>query len=116
MDSCLRSRAPDFLVFFVCDEIKLPINDSPNLGITVGILKTLADTLDIGIEWYSEGDAKKCALGKLSATKDEMVKRMGVVYLSHWETGVKYIDEAVADALAIHYVARRLSSTLKLVK
>ena len=85
------------------------------IGATAGILQTLADTLDIGIEWFSEGDAKKNALGKLSASKGEMIVAMAKLYDVPW-TKTKYIDEAVADALAIHAVAVRQSSTLKLFK
>ena len=85
------------------------------LGAQMAILLTLSITLGIGIEWYSEGDAKKCALGKISATKKEMVDAMDKIYEVTW-TGIKYKDEAVADALAIHNVASKESSTLKLIK
>ena len=85
------------------------------IGATAGILQTLADTLNIGIEWYSEGDSKKNALGKLSAAKNEMIVAMDKVYKVHWKK-VKYFDEAVADSLAVHYVATKQSSTLKLFK
>ena len=85
------------------------------VGIVIGILKTISDTLDLGIEWYSEGDSKKCILGKNSATKQEMVGAIHKKYRVNW-TGTKYIDEAVADALAIHYVAMKQSATLKMMK
>lgn len=35
---------------------------------------------------------------------------------SNWHTGVKYKDEAIADALAIHFVAMEQSSVLKFWK
>lgn len=85
------------------------------IGACAGILQTMADTLDIGIEWYSEGDSKKNALGKLSAVKNEMIVAMDKLYKVPWKK-VKYFDEAVADALAIYAVAVRQSSTLKLFK
>ncbi len=85
------------------------------IGACAGILQTLADTLELGIEFYSEGDSKKNALGKLSAAKNEMIVAMDKVYKVPWKK-VKYFDEAVADALAVHAVAVRQSSTLKLFK
>ena len=85
------------------------------IGIVIGVLKMVSDALDIGIEWYSEGDAKKCALGRISSTKQEMIDAMDKIYEISW-TGKKYIDEAVADAIAIYNVAMKESSTLKLMK
>lgn len=85
------------------------------IGITIGILKTLSDTLDIGIEWYSEGDSKKCLLGKISASKQKTIDAIKKLYKIPW-TGKKYIDEAVADALSIHYCATKQSATLKMMK
>jgi Holliday junction resolvasome RuvABC endonuclease subunit len=85
------------------------------IGVVVGIAQTLSDALGIGIEFYSEGDSKKCALGKRAAEKIEMVNCMKTHY-EGWYKGTKYIDEAVADALAVHYVASKESSILKLYK
>lgn len=85
------------------------------IGVCMGIMQTLADTLDIGIEWFSEGDSKKNALGKLSAEKKEMITAMSKQYQVKW-TGTKYIDEAVADSLAIHNVASKQSPALKLFR
>ena len=83
------------------------------MGACAGIIQTLSDTLKIGLEWYNEADAKKCALGKTSAAKIEMITKMMGEYSMRWYK-VKYKDEALADALAIHYVACKQSSTLKL--
>ena len=85
------------------------------IGIVTGIAQTIADTLGIGIEWYSEGDSKMNALGKHSASKDEMIQAMDTLYDVEW-FGIKYKDEAVADALAIHAIALKQSSTLKLFR
>jgi Holliday junction resolvasome RuvABC endonuclease subunit len=83
------------------------------IGITVGMLQTMADTLNIGIEWYSEGDAKKALLNKNSAGKQETVDAIKQLYSVEWDN-VKYKDEAVADALAVFNVARKQSPFLKL--
>jgi len=89
--------------------------DAKFMGAQMAILESISVIKEIGIEWYSEGDAKKCALGKISATKKEMINAMGKIYDAPW-TGVKYKDEALADALAIHHCASKESSTLKLMK
>lgn len=83
-------------------------------GIVSGIMQTLSDSLEIGCEWYSEGDSKKCLLGKNSAEKKETIDAISKLYGTQWKSGTKYIDEAVADALSIHYVASKQSSTLQL--
>ena len=85
------------------------------IGAVAGIVQTISDILDIGLEWYSENDAKKCLFNRQSVTKQEMINRINALYTVPW-TKVKYKDEAVADALAIHFTAMRMSSTLKLLK
>ena len=85
------------------------------IGMVIGIIQCLADTLDMSIEFYSEGDSKKCALGKLSAVKNEMIVAMDKIYDVPWRK-IKYIDEAIADSLGVHNVAMKQSSTLKFVK
>jgi Holliday junction resolvasome RuvABC endonuclease subunit len=87
------------------------------IGITTGIGQTLSDALEIPIEWYSEGDSKKAVLHKQSASKGEMVEAISKLYRTPpWKTHTKYIDEAVADALAIHHVASLQSPILKYMK
>ena len=86
------------------------------IGVVAAIMQTISDCLEIPIEFYSEGDSKKCALGKLSAEKKEMIARMRQIYGDKWLSGIKWRDEAIADALAIHYCASKNSTTLKLMK
>lgn len=85
------------------------------IGMVVGVLQTIADILDIGIEWYSEGDSKNHLLGKRSATKEETINKIRQIY-GKPRTGIKYMDEAIADALSIHHIAFSQSSTLRLIK
>ena len=85
------------------------------IGIVTGVVQTLSDALKIGVEWYAEMDAKKCVLGKNSATKREMINAICELYDVPWK-GVKYKDEAIADALAIHYTATKQSNVLQLFK
>jgi len=80
-----------------------------------GMLQTIADCLNIPIEWYSEGDSKKALLNKRSATKDETIGAIKALYKVPWK-GIKYHDEAVADAMSIYHTALQQSSTLKLLK
>jgi Holliday junction resolvasome RuvABC endonuclease subunit len=90
-------------------------NAAVMIGIVQGIVQTMADLLSLPIEYYSEQDSKKELLGKKSATKDETIVAIGKLY-KYPTTGTKYIDEAVADALAVHYVANQQSPMLKMMK
>ena len=85
------------------------------IGAVAGIVQTLSDTLGIGIEWYLEKDVKNCLFNRQSVTKQEMINRINALYDVTW-TEIQYKDEAVADALAIHYTALQMSSTLRLLK
>jgi Holliday junction resolvasome RuvABC endonuclease subunit len=85
------------------------------IGIVTGITQTIADCFEIGIDWFSEGDSKKCALGKQSAEKSEMIVAMKSLYKIPW-TNVKYQDEAIADAVAIYHVASKQSPSIRLFK
>ena len=98
-------------------------------GVVSGIAQTISIFTGLGIEWYSEGDSKKNLLGKISASKFETMDAINKLYkvpitkgisknrkgqiVALW-SGVEYIDEAVADALSIHYVASKQSSILKM--
>lgn len=82
------------------------------MGVVVGILQATSVWSGIPIEWYSENDAKKTLLGRISASKKEVIDSIAQLYEVPW-TGTKYIDEAVADALAIYYCAECTSPTLK---
>jgi Holliday junction resolvasome RuvABC endonuclease subunit len=82
------------------------------VGITLGMGQTLSDALNIGIEWYSEGDAKKALSNKKKLSKQQTIEEIKKLYQVPW-TGVKYKDEAVADAIAVYNVARQQSSILK---
>jgi Holliday junction resolvasome RuvABC endonuclease subunit len=85
------------------------------IGIVAGIAQTLSNALNIPIEWYSEGDAKKAVLGKQSATKYEMKCCIDKLYNVPW-TGFIGQDEHIADALAVHYAALKESPTLQLFR
>ena len=82
------------------------------VGAVAAIVQTISDVFGIPVEWYSEQDAKKHMLGKKSATKQEMIDAVSKWYKVGWK-GIKYKDEAVADAMAIYHVARFQSSLLK---
>lgn len=82
------------------------------IGAVVGILCSMSVCLDIGIEWFSEMDAKKNLFNKKSATKQETIDAIDALYDVPW-FNTKYKDEAVADALAIHAVALTQCSYLR---
>ena len=90
-------------------------NAAKMIGMVAAICQTISDWKDIPIEWYSEGDAKKAVLGRVSCTKREMIDAIEKLYGVEW-TGIKYRDEAGADALAIHYAAMQQSNVLKFWK
>lgn len=90
-------------------------NAAVMIGVVTGIVYAMSECLRIPLETYSEGDSKKNALGKLSASKDEMIEAMKKVYGNSWRKNLKYYDEAVADALAIHYVASKQSNVIKMM-
>lgn len=82
------------------------------IGSVAGILQTLCILKDILPEWYSENDAKKALLGRISASKAEVIQAVEET-LEVKISGPKYVREAVADALAIYNVATIQSPTLK---
>jgi len=86
------------------------------IGICLGIIQTLADSLSIGVEWFSEGDCKKCLLGRRSASKEEVIKAIGELFPGIYFTGTKYIDEAVADAMAVYYYGKHNSNIMRLAR
>jgi Holliday junction resolvasome RuvABC endonuclease subunit len=85
------------------------------IGITAGIAQTIADCFGLSIEWYSEGDAKNHLLRKRSATKQEIIDAIVIRYQVPW-TGIKYKDEAVADAMAIYHLAQQKSSVINFMR
>lgn len=85
------------------------------IGAVAAIVQTIADCFNLAVEFYSEQDSKKCLLGKKSATKQETIDAIADLYDVPW-TGVKYKDEAVADAIAVYHVASKQSTTLKLLR
>lgn len=94
------------------------------IGICIGMVKTMAQALKLPVEWYSEADAKQATMGKQSGTKLECIQAIDFLYdvpvtntkkyntKAPW-SGKQYIDEAVADSLAVHYAASKLSTFLQ---
>ena len=82
------------------------------MGVVVGIMESFNVLQKIPLEWYSEADAKKALLGRNSATKKQIQDGVDALYNVYW-TGYKYVDEAVADSLAVYYAAECNSPTLK---
>ena len=84
------------------------------IGMVAGMVQTISDCTGIPVEYYAEGEVKKCILNKRSAVKDEMIQAMkqsGFV-----PTGIKFRDEAVADALAVFHTALQKSEAIRLMK
>jgi len=85
------------------------------LGLVSGAVQSMAIALDLGLEWYSEADCKKALLGKNSATKIETVNKIKIKYEVSWPKAM-YKQEAIADSLAVYYVAQRNSHVIKAMK
>jgi len=85
------------------------------VGITAAVGQTLAQALDIPIEWYSEGDSKKALLGKISATKQETIDAIDKLYDFPWPKH-EYQKEAVADAMSIFHTGLQQSTFLQFYK
>lgn len=85
------------------------------IGIVIGFFACLNKTMDIPIEYYSEQDSKKALLGRKDGSKQDVINAVDKIYDVPW-TGTKYIDEAVADSIAVHYVATKQSQILKMIR
>lgn len=85
------------------------------IGMVTGMMQTIGDSLNIPVEWYSEGDAKLAACGKRSIEKDHMVAIMENLYPDTKWKKTKWENQAIADSLAVFYVARQQSTILKML-
>ncbi len=85
------------------------------IGVVTAILQTICDCFDIGVEWYQEGECKKSVSGRRSITKEEMVTIIDKLYNVQW-AGVKWIDQGVADSLAVFHLASKESSVIKMLR
>ena len=82
------------------------------IGAVTGLLTGIAVVTGVPIEWFSEADSKKMLLRKNSATKQETINAVSKLFSIKW-TGVKYKDEAIADALSVFNVALKQSSIIQ---
>jgi len=106
-------------------DIKLIISELPHgsqnaqaavmIGAVMALLVAVAECLNIPAEFYNESDAKKTLLNKKSASKEEVIDAIDKIYNVKW-SDTKYFNEAIADALAIHNLAKETSQLLKMFK
>lgn len=85
------------------------------IGIATGVMQTIGDSLNIPVEWFSESDAKLAVCGKRSIPKDHMVAIMENHYPGTQWKKTKAANQAIADSLAVFYVARKQSTILKML-
>ncbi len=83
------------------------------IGICTGVMQTMADALNLGIEWYSEADAKKAMSGKRSVSKAEMIETVKLSYKDILWDRAKFRNEAIADAMAVYHAAQKQSSVIR---
>lgn len=90
-------------------------NAAISLGLVSGSIQGMSDFLNIGLEWYSEGDCKKALLGKHTATKEETIIAISRKYKIAWPS-TKYKQEAIADSIAVYHCADRNSTIIRTMK
>lgn len=84
------------------------------IGMVTAIVQTLGDSMNVPVEWFSESDSKLAVIGSRSAQKDEMVREVcKLFYCKPWKQ-TKWENEAIADALAVYFVAMKTSAMLKM--
>lgn len=82
------------------------------VGMAADKVQTIGDCLKISVEWYSENDAKKHAVGKKKITKDDMVNLMQEIY-PFKDDGSKKRNSGIADSLAVYHVAKAYSPMIQ---
>src|SRR5690606_21011796 len=85
------------------------------IGIVTGMLQSIGDALSIPVEWFSEGDAKMAVVGARSVAKDTMVGFICDLFECNPWKKTKWENQAIADSLAVFYVARQQSTSLKML-
>ncbi|NMC60066.1 MAG: hypothetical protein GYA51_11915 [Candidatus Methanofastidiosa archaeon] len=119
-----REIVQGLLTLIQTHDIKLILSELPHgsqnaqaavmIGMVAGIVVSIGECLNIPVEFYSEQDSKKTVLGKKAATKTDMVEKINKLYSVRWRN-IKYVDEAVADAIAVHYTAKQQSQLIKMM-
>lgn len=104
--------------------IKLILSEAPHgsqnasaavmIGMVAAVIQAFDSILNYPVEWYSEEEAKKAVLGKRSASKQEMIDAIQNLYDIKLP-GVKYKDEAIADAVAVFHAAKHHSNIIKML-
>lgn len=85
------------------------------IGIATGVMQTLGDCFKIPVEWFSEGDAKMAVVGARSVAKDTMVGFICELFQCDPWKKTKADNQAIADSLAVYYVGRQQSTSLKML-
>jgi Holliday junction resolvasome RuvABC endonuclease subunit len=84
------------------------------VGICLAVVESVSILKNIPLEWYMQSETKKHLLGRANASKDAMVEAIKKEYKLEWRD-VKYIDEAVADSLAVYHLAKEQCEMIKLL-
>ena len=82
------------------------------VGAVAGILATFSVCHGLPVDYYNEKEAKRHLLGSSSGSKQATIDGISAKYGTKWVRNVKYIDEAVADALQIFDLGRTRSQAL----
>jgi hypothetical protein len=80
------------------------------------IVQTMANHSVTSIEWFTESECKFNVAGRRSVGKKDMIKVIDKLYKKVPWTGTGWIDEAIADSLAVYHTAELHSSALKMIQ
>jgi Holliday junction resolvasome RuvABC endonuclease subunit len=125
ISSVLKDVIDEFHVDYMVSELphgSQSFNSAKMVGMVPGQLVTASVFSDIPLEWFSEADSKRNLLRKTEASKLETINAIVQLYDVPCKgkskpkapfSGFEYIDQAVADALSVHYCAIKTSPTIK---
>lgn len=129
-DRCRRIHEINTALLHIINNhnIKLILSEQPHgsqsavsalmIGVTLGLVQTIADCTDIPIEWYLEGECKYNLLGKRSATKDAIQNAIYEQFPEtlSWSSLPKYHKEAICDAMAVYHKGKQDSQLIKFLR
>ena len=85
------------------------------MGIATGMIAAVVQSCELAVEWYTPTEVKNAAVGKPSASKDEMMDAMEKVYPDLAKIKKKADKEHICDAAAC-YVAAKNGNMVKMLK
>ena len=80
------------------------------IGAVTGIIQTIADCRKTPIDWYTIHDIRKVLGIRVNSSKPDIFKAVSKKYKGTWYANKpKYVQEAIADAIAVYNCGSVLS-------